>query len=475
MSDALPPRTRKELYERIARGQRADVTLEEMIRLGFWTEDRPVSTEPQAEARVKELQRRLSELRQEAATLTNLKKLAEAAKQKRMAESRQRRLETKQRHLAERAAKRAAFQERKQRELTYLGSEVSAGLGPVPDRRQTNESALATHDLPVLPDPPALAQALGLSLSELRFLAYSREVSTVTQYRRFEIPKRSGGTRVISAPRKRLKAAQRWILDALLTRPTLCEQAHGFRKGRSIVTNARPHVGAEVVVNVDLRDFFPTVTYPRVKGLFRKLGYSEEVATLLALLCTEADTVETELDGVTYYVAQGRRHLPQGAPTSPALTNLLCRRLDRRLSGFACKHGMVYSRYADDLTLSSALGTTAPVGAMLAVLKKVVEGEGFVLHPDKISVKHRGRRQEVTGIVVNDRLSVDRRTMKRFRAFLYQLEKDGPAGKHWGKGTDPISSAVGFANYLFMVDPERALPLRQRALALRAKHRDANS
>lgn len=469
MSDVLPPRTRKELYERIARGQREEVTLEEMVRLGFWTEDRPVSTEPQAEARVKELRRRLVELREQAATLNNLKKAAEAAKLKRMAESRQRRLETKQRRLAERAAKRAAFQERQRHELSYLGAKVSAGLGPLPDRRQANESALARHGLPALPDPLALAQALGLGLAELRFLAYEREVSTVTQYRRFELPKRNGGTRVISAPRKRLKAAQRWILDSLLTRPTVSDYAHGFRKGRSIVTNAQPHVGAEVVINVDLRDFFPTITYRRVKGLYRKLGYSEEVATLLALLCTEPDTVQTELDGVTYYVAQGTRHLPQGAPTSPAITNLLCRRLDKRLSGFARKHGLAYTRYADDLTLSAAHEASAPVGAMLAVLEKVASEEGFTLHPDKIHVTHRGRRQEVTGLVVNERLGIDRRTFKRFRALLYQLEKDGPAGKHWGHCGDPISAAIGFANYLFMVDPERAAPLRERARALRRK------
>ncbi|HEY5957095.1 MAG TPA: reverse transcriptase family protein [Polyangiaceae bacterium] len=469
MSEELPPRTRKELYERIARGQRDEVTLEEMIRLGFWTTERPVSTEPQLEARAKELRRKLAELRGQAGLLANVKKLAETAKQKRLAESRQRRIETKQRRLGERAAKRAAFEQRQQTELTYLGPKVSAGLGPLPDRRLANESALVQHGLPTLSDPLALAHALGLSLAQLRFLAYDREVSTVTQYRRFKIPKRCGGERSISAPRKRLKAAQRWLLDSLLEKLPLSEHAHGFRKARSIVSNARPHVGAEVVVNVDLRDFFPTITYRRVKGLFRKLGYSEELATLLALLCTEPDTVETELDGVTYYVAQGTRHLPQGAPTSPAITNLLCRRLDRRLAGFAQKHGLVYTRYADDLTLSSPRGTPAPVGAILAVLEKVANEEGFSLHPDKVNVKRRGRRQEVTGIVVNDQLGVDRRTIKRFRAFLFQLEKDGPQGKHWGNSTDPIAAAIGFANYLHMVMPERAKGLKQRALALRAK------
>jgi hypothetical protein len=471
MPDESPPRTRKELYERIAREGKDAVTLEEMIRLGFWAEDRPLSTDTETEARVVELRSRLVKLREEAASLHSLKKLAEAAKQKRMAESRQRRLETKQRRLGERAAKRAAFRARNEKELTYLGPKVSAGLGPLADRLQANQSALAANGLPALPTALALASALKVTMGELRFLAYDREVSTVTQYRRFRIPKRTGGERLISAPRKRLKAAQHWILKALLEKPAVSEHAHGFRTARSIVSNARPHVGARVVVNVDLRDFFPTISYRRVKGLFRKLGYSEEVATLLALLCTEPDTAQTELDGVTYYVAQGTRHLPQGAPTSPALTNLLCRRLDRRLSGFALKHRLTYTRYADDLTLSAPAQNSAepPVAAMLAVLHKVAREEGFTVHPDKVSIKRSGRRQEVTGLIVNERLGVDRRTLRRFRAFLFQLEKDGPTGKHWGSGGDPIASAIGFANYVFMVDPERGAELRKRAAALRSR------
>jgi RNA-directed DNA polymerase len=466
-TDDRPPKNRKELYERIARGGRDAVTLEEMIRLGFWEEGRPLSVDPESEARAKELRTRLAKLHEQAQVLGNLAQLAEAAKQKRMAESRQRRLETKQRRLGERAAQRAATRDRKQTELTFLGPKVSAGLGPTPDRLVSSAEALELHRLPPLPSALALATALGLTLGELRFLAYEREVSTVTQYRRFKIPKRTGGERVISAPRKRLKAAQHWILEQLLSRLTPSDHAHGFRPGRSIVSNARPHLGASLVVNVDLKDFFPTVTYARVKGLFRKLGYSEEVATVLGLLCTESDTVQTELDGVTYYVAQGTRHLPQGAPTSPAITNLLCRRLDQRLSGFARKHQLAYTRYADDLTLSAPSGVEAPVGAILAVVKKVAQAEGFTVHPDKISVKRRGRRQEVTGVIVNERLGVDRRTLRRFRAFLFQLEKDGPAGKRWGAGGDPVASAIGFANYVFMVDPKRGAELKARAVALR--------
>lgn len=468
-TEERPPRTRKELYERIARGGRDEVTLEEMIRLGFWEEGRSLSVDVESEARAKELQARLWKLREQAASLSNLTKLAEVAKEKRLAESRQRRLETKQRRLGERAANKAATQQRKQTEVTYLGPRVSAGLGPVPDRLQSDDVALAQSGLPAIPSALALASALGLTLGQLRFLAYDREVSTVTQYRRFKIPKRSGGDRLISAPRRRLKAAQHWVLESVLEKLSLSEHAHGFRAARSIVTNARPHVGASVVVNVDLRDFFPTITYRRVKGLFRKLGYSEEVSTLLGLLCTEPDIVQAELDGVTYYVAQGTRHLPQGAPTSPAITNLLCRHLDKRLSGFARKHQLAYTRYADDLTLSAPKGSDPPIGAMLAVFHKVARTEGFTIHPDKISIKRQGRRQEVTGVIVNEQLGVDRRTLRRFRAFLFQLEKDGPEGKRWGSGGNPVESAIGFANYVFMIDPERGSDLKKRALALRRK------
>ncbi len=468
---ARPPRTRKELYERIASGGKAEVTLEEMVRLGFWAEERPVVADRQAEARARELHQRLAQLRAQAAELGNVQRLAEAARKERLAESRRRQKENKQRLLGERAARTAALQERKHTELTYLGPAVSAGLGPTPDRLQSDESALARHGLPALPDALALAKALGLELGQLRFLAYDREVSTVTQYRRFKIPKRTGGERLISAPRRRLKAAQHWVLAHVLSKVPVSDHAHGFRESRSIVTNARPHVGASAIVNVDLRDFFPTVTYRRIKGLFRKLGYCEEVATLLGLLCSEADTVQTELDGVTYFVAQGTRHLPQGAPTSPAITNLLCRKLDVRLSAFARKQGLNYTRYADDLTLSAPPGVELNAGAVLAVLGKVVKGEGFTVHPDKISIKRRGRRQEVTGIVVNERLSVDRRTLRRFRAFLYQLEKDGPEGKRWGAGGNPVEAALGFANFVAMVDSARGAELRKRALALRARYR----
>src|SRR5204862_2490119 len=134
--------------------------------------------------------------------------------------------------------------------------------------------------LPVLQSPEQIAAALGIGVPSLRFLAFSRRTATTTHYVRFLIPKKTGGTRLISAPMARLKAAQHWILERLLEPVPVHDAAHGFRTKRSIVTNATPHVGASVVVNVDLENFFPTVGFARVKGLFRALCYGEAAATI---------------------------------------------------------------------------------------------------------------------------------------------------------------------------------------------------
>lgn len=471
MAGLSPPRNRKELYERIARGGKDEVIVEEMVRLGFWPNTQPPPADPPDEVRrMQELRSRLAQLRQQAQGLRNLAQLEKDLKKQRMAESRKKRELTKQKLLGERAAAKAATQQNKTRELAYLGPRVSAGLGPKPDRRVANVELLAKTKLPIAHTAAELAALMKVPLGQLRYLAFAREVSTTSHYHRFTIPKRTGGERLISAPHKKLKAAQHWILAHILEPLALAEHAHGFVPGRSTVSNAVPHVGAAVVVNVDLRDFFPTVTYRRVKGLYRKLGYSEEVATVLGLVCSEPDITETELDGTRYYVARGPRRLPQGAPTSPAITNVLCRRLDRRIAGWARKHGFIYTRYADDLTVS-AKDRAAPVGKMLAFLRRITTAEGFAIHPDKIRVVRRGRRQEVTGVVVNERPGVPRDELRRFRALLFQIEKDGPAGKKWGAGGDVLTAALGFAAYVAMVDKAKGEVLRAKVLALKAKYK----
>lgn len=315
----------------------------------------------------------------------------------------------------------AAVAKRKAEDIIYLGRGVSRGLA---DRR-SNLEALQKLGLPVWNSPAEVAQGLGLSIKQLRWLAFHAEATAKPHYLYFEIPRRSGGTRLLSAPHSKLKATQRRILDELLVKVPLEPEAHGFVKGRSTVTNAAPHLGQGVVLNVDLKDFFPTVTFRRVRGLFQAIGYSPAVATILGLLCTDSPRRLVEFDGQKLWVAVGERRLPQGAPTSPAIANLISRRLDRRLKGRLAKRGWVYTRYADDLSFSRKDFTRAELGFVHASIRHVVEDEGFALNPKKGRAQGKGARQEVTGVVVNTKLNVGRDELRRIRAQLHQAKKKG--------------------------------------------------
>jgi RNA-directed DNA polymerase len=316
------------------------------------------------------------------------------------------------------------------------------------------ESRAAENELPPLDSAKQLAEALGLTIPELRRLAYHRDAATVLNYRRFTIPKRDGSERAIWAPMPRLKMAQRWILHNIVEKLLVHGAVHGFLPGRSTLTNAAAHPAPKLVVKVDIKDFFPTVTLPRVKGIFRKAGYREEVATLLALICTESPREVVDLEGKRYYVALGPRCLPQGAPTSPALTNTLGLRLDRRLSGLARRLGWRYTRYADDLTFSLPQDHQGPprVGPLLGSVRRIVEDEGFAIHPDKTAVARRGGRQRITGLVVNG----DRppRTPREFRRQLRAAIHNRARGKPSPDG-EGLSTLIGMAAYVYMSDPAR--------------------
>lgn len=206
---------------------------------------------------------------------------------------------------------------------------------------------------------------------------------------------------------------------------------------------------------MDLQNFFPTITYRRVKGLYQALGYSEKIATVLALLCTEPATDHLEADGKSYYVQTGERNLPQGAPSSPQLTNLICRRLDARLLGVANKFGLTYTRYADDLTFSgSDENHGAIIGKVLWQARQIIKDEGFVVHPDKTHIMRKGARREVTGIVVNEKLNLPRKKLRQFRAVIHQIEQNGPEGKTWGKSPNLFAALHGYAAHINMVRPD---------------------
>jgi RNA-directed DNA polymerase len=320
----------------------------------------------------------------------------------------------------------------------------------------------ALHELPELADVHALAAKLELEIPRLRWLVYHREVDTGTHYHRWTVPKRSGGERLISAPKPELKRAQTWVARNITEHLPVSGAAHGFLAGRSTLTNATVHAGARVVVKFDVRDFYPTVSLPRVKGLFRKAGYGEQVATVLALLTTESPREAIELHGRTHYVATGPRSLPQGAPTSPSITNALCLRLDARLIGLATKLGFRYTRYADDLTFSFHGPGRIPVARLRKAVPEIVAAEGFVIHPDKTRVMRSGARQRVTGLIVNTAPSeapiarVPRKLVRELRAAIRNRELGKP-----GRG-ESLEQLRGWAAYVHMCDPAKGRAFMQR-------------
>ena len=461
------PRTRQELYDLIRQTSKQEFILSEMIRLGFWSQESDNPEDPAEEIRRRgELQRQLRELQKQNRHLSNEKAVKKQLLKQRLEESRRKRQETKERNERKRQEKAQAWREKQAQEITYLGEGVSAGLNHLTN----NLERLEENNLPVFETISDLASVMGTTVGQLRFLAFSRKTSTVSHYVRFKIAKKTGGERLISAPMPRLKRVQYWILDHILEKVPLHPAAHGFRRGRSIVTNAQPHVGMDVVVNLDLQDFFPSISYRRVKGLFQALGYCEAIATVLGLVCTEPTTQEVELDGQSYFIATSDRHLPQGAPTSPAITNLLCRRLDKRLANMAESQGFIYTRYADDLTFSGSGEATRHLCNLLKHSHNIVSHEGFTIHPDKTRVLRKSQQQEVTGVVVNKKLNVNRATLKRFRATLHQIEKDGLAGKNWGASGDLIAEIEGFANYVMMVNPHKGEPFVSQVKQIKKKY-----
>jgi retron-type reverse transcriptase len=367
----------------------------------------------------------------------------------------------RERRRQERAERRARA---KERDRLYLGEETW-GVSARHRGAATDEARLARYDLPVLRSEAELAAWLGLSRERLRWFTHDRPADTVWHYVRHTRPKRDGASRVILAPKRELKALQRFVLQNLLDRVPPTEAAHGFRQGRSIATNAGPHVGRQVVVNLDLKEFFPSVTYPRVRGIFISLGYSYPVAAALALLCTEHDRVAYDRDDARYYISVTPRALPQGAPTSPALANLAAARLDRRLLGYARAGGWTYTRYADDLTFSG--DDPAAARRLLAAVKRIVADEQFVVHPEKVHVARRSGRQVVTGLVVNDLVGTPRELRRQLRAVLHNAARTGLEAQNREGRDDFGAHLAGMIGHVAAANPEQGTRLRDALRQLR--------
>ncbi|MDA8736373.1 reverse transcriptase family protein [Opitutales bacterium] len=254
-------------------------------------------------------------------------------------------------------------------------------------------------------------------------------------YQTYEIPKKSGGKRLITVPQERLKRLQKKILRKGFELLDLHDSAHGFRQGRSILTNAKVHVGKQCVVNVDIRSFFPNTSHQSILkacSLLFNGELSPHARYLLADICSYAGG------------------LPMGAPTSPAIANLVMRSADQSIAKACLRHGIDYTRYADDLTFS---GNDRPA-SVLPFVEKVIKQLGYELDPKKTNIFRRGRRQMVTGLVVNDKPNLPRRIRKQIRAAVHHKLH----GKqiHWNGKPMNDQSLMGHLNCLKMVQPEEA-------------------
>jgi retron-type reverse transcriptase len=358
-----------------------------------------------------------------------------------------------------------------------------------PDRRHFldlsqdgDDSLLESYQLPVMHTPQELAVWLGVRVGELAWLVHrstsdrrpADEQRSHYVYR--WVKKRSASIeagahnsrpvqtqwRLIEAPKRTLKAAQRKILAEILEKIPAHQAAHGFVLGRSILSNARPHVGQAVVIKLDLQNFYANVTYSRVVAIFRSMGYCREAAIWLGRLTTSAApwslSVPDGDEGLkSLYV---RRHLPQGAPTSPALANLSAYGLDVRLSGLLKKFGGHYTRYADDLTLSGDDDFRYALRCVIPLAEQIVRSERFRLNHRKRKVIRRGRRQVVTGVVVNTKPNVPRDEFDRLKAILHNCVKLGPTSQNRDQLPDFAAHLRGRIAFVRQLNPARAEKLR---------------
>ncbi|WP_201511674.1 reverse transcriptase family protein [Psychrobacter alimentarius] len=409
-------------------GGRYQYIQQQMIQHGFMVERKPID-----DMTPKERERYKKALKKEAAEEKNLKKMA--------------------------------WQAYKAQHIVYLGRHIYWSDDTSIDKWDIKDASnrLIENKLPLINKHTQLADAVNLSVPQLKGLCYQREVATNIPYTYFTINKRNGTPRQIWSPIPRLKFVQRWILENILNNLTTHGAAHGFVRGKSIVTNAAVHSNSALLIKLDVKDFFPSVHWRRVKGVFRHAGYPEQIATLLALLCTESPRQMVQQNGKTYYVALSDRALPQGAPTSPALTNIVCLNLDRRLTGLADKVGLRYSRYADDLTFSLPANSTSTenaaqpsdhnqlIGQLLGSVHKILREEGFILNGDKTRVIRMGNQHNVTGMVINGEgvPRVPRKIKRMLRAALHNL--DSGQSLRDGETLDTLS---GYAAWIASAEPE---------------------
>lgn len=294
---------------------------------------------------------------------------------------------------------------------------------------------LIDQGLPVIFDNKHLSLLIGIESNVLGYYI----INSNKFYKEHQIAKSNGSLRTISTPSYNLKAIQRWILDNILSSFTIHTNAYGFVKGKNIKDNAFVHTKKNLVLNIDIKNFFPSIKFDSVFYMFYDHGYTKELSYSLASLTTYKGS------------------LPQGAPSSPCIANILCHRMDNRLLALAVKMNADYTRYADDITISGDRN----IRGFLETIKSIIINEGFDINYRKLRFQTDKNMQEVTGLIVNEDVKVKRRYKKRLEQHIYYCGKFG-VYSHLQKIEAESKSyfkeyLYGMANFIKMIEPDEGM------------------
>ncbi len=358
---------------------------------------------------------------------------------------------------------------------TKFGSQLTVAnrlIGPEPMQPR---GIFVSLPLPPLDSVAGLAAWLRLDIAELEWFADLKGLSArspqraLRHYKPMVLAKPGGDIRLIEAPKVRLKHIQRHILAGILDLIPPHPAAHGFLKHRSIRSYVAPHIARAIVLRMDLRCFFPSIRRSRVQAIFRTFGYPEHVAEMLGALCTTSTPPHIWRNcGVTCTPAQLQiarslyrpSHLPQGAPTSPAIANLCCWRLDQRLAGLARSGGATYTRYADDLAFSGDESFANRAARFAIHVAAIAMEEGFPVHHRKTRLMRPGVRQHLAGIVINQRSNVPRRDFDQLKAILTNCIRTGPDAQNRASHPNFRAHLAGRVAFVESIHPAHGVRLR---------------
>lgn len=299
---------------------------------------------------------------------------------------------------------------------------------------QSNE--IDNFGIPVFISLEELRKSIGINKKYFYKVLYSKD----RLYKPIKIPKRNGTVRTLNVPEIALKGMQRWILDNILYKIPIDSSATGFVPSKSTITNATPHINKKNIIKMDIRNFFPSINFTKVKKIFLDVGFEKDISIALANICTY------------------QNQLPQGAPTSPYLANLVCKEMDRRISILCKNNNLTYTRYADDITISGR----NKVFWVKNIVEKIVKTYHFSLNEEKTIALKPGDRKRVTGLIVNDKLSVPKSISRSLRKNIYFIKKFG-LEEHLQKinfediSEKYVSHLYGIASYIKMVELEKGL------------------